>query len=150
FDRMDAVGKSVLGMTIQCAQCHTHKYDPLTQEEYYRMFAFLNNSHEAYAAVYTPAEEMHRAELLRQISEIETELQHRDPDWRERLGAWEQTVRDDQPEWTVIQNPDNDPSGAQKVYRLQDGSYLCQGFSPVKHTTELSSSSTLQNITAFR
>ena len=47
FDRMDAIGKGILGLTIQCAQCHNHKYDPLTQEEYYRMFAFLNNDHEA-------------------------------------------------------------------------------------------------------
>ena len=47
FDRMDAIGKSVLGLTIQCAQCHNHKFDPLTQEEYYRLFAFLNNDHEA-------------------------------------------------------------------------------------------------------
>jgi mono/diheme cytochrome c family protein len=38
FDRMDALGKSVLGLTIQCAQCHNHKFDPLTQEEYYRVF----------------------------------------------------------------------------------------------------------------
>ena len=43
FDRMDAIGKGVLGLTIQCAQCHNHKFDPLTQEEYYRLFAFLNN-----------------------------------------------------------------------------------------------------------
>ena len=46
FDRMDAIGKGMLGLTIQCAQCHTHKYDPLTHTEYYRMFAFLNNCHE--------------------------------------------------------------------------------------------------------
>ena len=56
FDRMDAIGKSVLGLTIQCAQCHTHKYDPITQEEYYRLFAFLNNDHEAQPVVYTPEE----------------------------------------------------------------------------------------------
>ena len=56
FDRMDAIGKGMLGVTIQCAQCHNHKFDPLLQEEYYRMFAFLNNSHEAKIAVYTPAE----------------------------------------------------------------------------------------------
>ena len=54
FDRMDAIGKGVLGMTIQCAQCHNHKYDPLTQEEYYRMFAFLNDTHEGSAVVYAP------------------------------------------------------------------------------------------------
>ena len=47
FDRMDAIGKGILGVTIQCAQCHNHKYDPLKQEEYYRIFAFLNDSHEA-------------------------------------------------------------------------------------------------------
>jgi mono/diheme cytochrome c family protein len=39
FDRIDAIGKSVLGLTAQCAQCHTHKYDPLTHDEYFGMFA---------------------------------------------------------------------------------------------------------------
>ena len=77
FDRMDAIGKSVLGLTIQCAQCHNHKYDPLTQEEYYRLFAFLNNDYEANIAVYTPDEQRRRADLFRQIHEIEAGLQHR-------------------------------------------------------------------------
>src|SRR5205085_3281868 len=71
FDRMDAIGKSVLGVTIQCAQCHNHKFDPLKQEEYYRMFAFLNNSHEANVTVYTPHEQMQRADIFRRIREIE-------------------------------------------------------------------------------
>ena len=92
FDRMDAIGKGILGLTIQCAQCHNHKYDPLTQEEYYRMFAFLNNTHEANIAVYTPDEQMKRAEIFREIREIEDDLQHRHPDWRERMAAWEKQV----------------------------------------------------------
>jgi mono/diheme cytochrome c family protein len=40
FDRMDALGKAVLGLTINCCQCHNHKFDPMSQEEYYRLFAF--------------------------------------------------------------------------------------------------------------
>ena len=63
FDRMDAIGKGILGVTIQCAQCHNHKYDPLTQEEYYRIFAFLNDTHEANVAVYTPQQQAKRAEI---------------------------------------------------------------------------------------
>ncbi len=77
FDRMDAIGKGILGLTIQCAQCHNHKYDPLTQEEYYRMFAFLNNDHEANIAVYTPDEQRKRADVFRQIREIEDGLRQR-------------------------------------------------------------------------
>ncbi len=64
FDRMDAIGKGILGLTIQCAQCHTHKYDPLTHDEYYRMFAFLNNAHEANIAVYSPDAEKNRQDVL--------------------------------------------------------------------------------------
>ena len=89
FDRMDAVGKAVLGLTIQCAQCHNHKFDPLTQEEYYRIFAFLNNSHEANVAVYSAEEQARRAEIFREIESIEDELKHRAPNWQERLAAWE-------------------------------------------------------------
>ena len=100
FDRMDAIGKSVLGLTIQCAQCHNHKYDPLTQEEYYRLFAFLNNDYEANIAVYTPDEQRRRADLFRRIHEIEAGLRHRHPDWSERMARWEESVRNDQPVWT--------------------------------------------------
>jgi hypothetical protein len=77
FDRMDAVGKAVLGVTIQCAQCHNHKFDPLTQEEYYRLFAFLNNSHESNIAVYTPEEQRKREDVLRRIAAVEARLPKR-------------------------------------------------------------------------
>ena len=53
------------------------------------MFAFLNNSHEANVPVYTPEEQMKRAELFRSIREIETDLQHRHPDWEARMAQWE-------------------------------------------------------------
>ncbi|MFP6893629.1 MAG: PSD1 and planctomycete cytochrome C domain-containing protein, partial [Opitutales bacterium] len=43
-DRVNATGTTWLGTTMECAQCHSHKYDPVPQEEYYRLFAFFNNT----------------------------------------------------------------------------------------------------------
>ena len=42
-DRVKTFGESMLGLTLGCAQCHDHKYDPITQREYYQMFAFYNS-----------------------------------------------------------------------------------------------------------
>lgn len=44
FDRVNATGLTWLGTTLECAQCHSHKYDPFTQEEYFKLFAFFNNT----------------------------------------------------------------------------------------------------------
>ena len=44
FDRVNATGTTWLGTTMECAQCHSHKYDPFSQEEYFQMFAFFNNT----------------------------------------------------------------------------------------------------------
>jgi len=44
IDRVNTTGTVWLGTTIGCAQCHDHKYDPFTQREYYRLFAFFNNT----------------------------------------------------------------------------------------------------------
>uniref|UniRef100_UPI003564990F PSD1 and planctomycete cytochrome C domain-containing protein n=1 Tax=Novipirellula sp. TaxID=2795430 RepID=UPI003564990F len=52
FDRVATTGTVWLGLTIGCAQCHDHKFDPITQVEYYRMFAFLNDQDEPSMKVY--------------------------------------------------------------------------------------------------
>jgi len=44
LDRVNTTGTVWLGITMQCAQCHDHKYDPFSQEDYYRLFAFFNNT----------------------------------------------------------------------------------------------------------
>jgi len=42
-DRTNTLGKAILGITLECAQCHDHKYDPFSQKEYFQMTAFFNN-----------------------------------------------------------------------------------------------------------
>jgi hypothetical protein len=132
FDRMDAVGKSVLGLTVACAQCHTHKYDPITHADYYRLFAFLNSAHEATATVYTPTHQMRRAEILRKVAAIEDDLKHKTPDWAAGMAAWEKGLPP-QPAWTVVR-PDLDTSGGQKHTVQPDGSVLAEGYAPTKFT----------------
>ena len=44
IDRVNVTGTVFLGLTLECAQCHSHKYDPISQEEYYRIFAYFNNT----------------------------------------------------------------------------------------------------------
>jgi hypothetical protein len=151
FDRMNTVGSAILGLTIRCAQCHNHKYDPLKQEEYYKMMAFLNNADDANIAVYTPSEEMKRTEVLRRTREIEGTLQHRNKNWQTRMAAWEQSVAANQPEWTVVRPEVDDIStGGEKYYKLPDGSLLAQGFAPTQHTVKLTVKTDVQNIRAFR
>ena len=43
LDRVTAVGTAFMGLTVQCAQCHDHKYDPITQKDFYSLYAFFNN-----------------------------------------------------------------------------------------------------------
>jgi len=44
FDRVDTTSTVFLGMTVGCARCHSHKYDPISHEDYYRLFAFFNST----------------------------------------------------------------------------------------------------------
>ena len=47
FDRVETLGTAFLGMSLICSRCHTHKYDPIPQEEYYQLMAFFNSTAEA-------------------------------------------------------------------------------------------------------
>jgi hypothetical protein len=149
FDRMDAIGKAVLGVTIQCAQCHSHKYDPLSQTDYYRMFAFLNNCDEGQPAVYTPQERRQWQATAEIIRTLEDQLCSENPEWQERMAVWEASVRGDQPTWKTMR-PQLDASGDQKHYLLGDGSILAQGYAPTIHYTEFSAHVKAESIAAFR
>ncbi len=55
-DRTNTVGTVWLGLTVGCSQCHDHKYDPISQKDYYRLFAFMNAMDEAEIAAPMPGE----------------------------------------------------------------------------------------------
>ncbi len=133
FDRMDAIGKAVLGLTVQCAQCHTHKYDPIEQTDYYRLFAMLNNCDEAQITTHTDEQLAEWAATEAVIARIEDQLKADMPDWREQMATWEASLPEE-PAWTVI-SPAFDGSGDGKNYTLEDGSILAAGYAPTYFDT---------------
>ncbi len=62
-DRVATTGTVWMGLTTACAQCHTHKYDPITHADYYSMFALLNNADEPDVLVPDPVAEQRRREI---------------------------------------------------------------------------------------
>jgi len=67
-DRVATTGTVWLGLTIGCAQCHTHKFDPIPHREYYQFMAFLNNADE-------PEMQVENPEIARQRREVEEKIE---------------------------------------------------------------------------
>jgi len=53
-DRTNTLGTAFLGLSLECARCHDHKYDPVSQQDYYQLFAFFNSTAELGTAIYGP------------------------------------------------------------------------------------------------
>ncbi len=149
IDRVDTVGKSFLGLTINCAQCHNHKYDPISQKEYYQLFAFLNNDDEPTVEVPTKAQVKKRAEILETIARIEDELFEK-PEVAKQMGDWEKRMQEIGREWVVLE-PEKFYGGVgTKFAKLRDNSLLATGSSPPISTYSISAKTKLKGITGFR
>ncbi len=74
LDRVNTTGSVFFGLTVGCAQCHTHKYDPISQDEFYGLFAFYNNDDERDEVVSAEAVVEERKKLDREANAIEREL----------------------------------------------------------------------------
>ncbi|MCU0708485.1 MAG: PSD1 and planctomycete cytochrome C domain-containing protein [Pirellula sp.] len=149
FDRMDCVGKAVLGLSLQCAQCHTHKFDPITHDEYYGLFASLNNTYEARSWIYTP-EHLEVIQNIRRsmTSELES-YQQSNPSWRANYAEWRTATLDTQPAWRPLHAELLETiSGLNHPVQEQDESILMLG-----HTSNdvfMIAPATLDRITGLR
>ncbi|MEQ1826731.1 MAG: PSD1 and planctomycete cytochrome C domain-containing protein [Pirellula sp.] len=94
FDRVATTGSVFLGLTIGCAQCHDHKFDPITQKEYYRLFAFLNNQDEPNLMVYPP--ELIASELLAEKKKLESAKREIISKRQADLDEWESELTDEE------------------------------------------------------
>ena len=114
FDRVNTFGTAFLGLTVNCTQCHDHKFDPLTQKEYYQLYAYFNavpenglDGSKGNAAplleVPSPEQQTKLAALGQKIAAAEKEISELTARADAAQAAWEKTAAVQTPQdWTVL------------------------------------------------
>jgi hypothetical protein len=92
FDRVATTGTVWLGLSVGCAQCHDHKFDPIAQKEYYRLFAFLNNQDEPTMKVFDPS--VNVAALTKEFKDAEGKLNAMVKARAGEVTAWEAKLKE--------------------------------------------------------
>jgi mono/diheme cytochrome c family protein len=149
IDRVDAVGKAFLGLTVNCAQCHNHKFDPIRQTEYYQFYAFLNSDDEPEIEVPDEKINRKRAEILSGISRIEEELIAGTPDLNDRLRKWE-AASAYPTRWEVLKDGKIFAAFGVKFDNLEDGSFLAKGDNATANNYKINVETKRTGITGFR
>jgi len=130
MDRVNTTGAVWLGLTVGCAQCHTHKFDPITQREYYELFAFFNSAQDANDR--GPAVEVIRGEMFGQPVPVVREPKPLSaPELAKLRSAWEQATRErlerspsPLPEWSPLLATESKTDSGTPLTTLDDGSLL--------------------------
>jgi hypothetical protein len=107
-DRLSTTGSVFLGLTIGCARCHNHKFDPISQREFYEMYAFLNGTQDVKSIqpiipLPTPAQDKRQKQLRADIAAIEKVLETRDAKIAAGQVEWETQIADvAAPKWVML------------------------------------------------
>jgi len=159
-DRVNTTGTVWLGMTVGCAQCHSHKYDPLSQKEYYEIFAFLNNADEPKLRLPDPEITRRRQETREEIARLEAELEEHWPleagadgpatILAERLNAWTSEQAELASAWDPLRPEALLTKKDTELVVLDDLSVLAKGAHPNNDVYTLEFQSDLPRITALR
>jgi len=95
-DRVNTTLAVWMGTTMSCAQCHNHKYDPLSQEEFFQFFAFFNNTEDAdrgdespLLSIYTPEQLDRKTQLQSELARLETLTKTATPELLANQAKWE-------------------------------------------------------------
>jgi hypothetical protein len=162
LDRVNTLGMAWLGTTLECTQCHDHKYDPFKQRDYYGLFAFFNNTElEAdrknpkvpgsiaflgpYMKVSNPAIEADRAKVEKEIAATKTEIVQRTAKLVVASTPSPQVTEEH-----VLTPSDFDSAGGANHRVLEDGSVLLVGDPPVTDTYTVTVHTPLKNIVGFK
>jgi hypothetical protein len=151
YSNVDRVGTTAtvwLGLTMACAQCHTHKYDPITHTEFYRMMAFFDEADEPMMDVPTAEQAANRQKLERQIADAESALVEKIPD-RAKFESWVEQESSKAIAWTVLE-PTAMKSNLPRLEKLPDHSVLASGDQTKLDVYELTCANPLPTITAIR
>lgn len=93
FDRTETTGTVWLGLTVGCARCHSHKYDPFSQREYYQLFAVFNNADETTRVVPKPQRDVEAWPAAKAAWDLQLEQQ------QTRLQTARQALQSDYMTW---------------------------------------------------
>jgi mono/diheme cytochrome c family protein len=94
-DRVNTTGTVFLGLSVGCAQCHDHKYDPISQREYYAFYAFFNSVDEPDLELGTPGLIARRDAVRAEIAAWHERLTKEHPDVLTKVREWEKTLDPD-------------------------------------------------------
>ena len=136
-DRVATTATVWLGLTLGCAQCHTHKYDPITHRDYYSFFALLNNADEPEIDVVQSDIQYKRQELERRIAMLQADLPNRFP-------------LPEEFDWTTSKPTVAKSANGAKLESNSDGIVFVSGPTPETDAYQIEFESDLSDVVAIR
>lgn len=154
-DRVATTGTTWLGLTLMCAECHTHKYDPISMEEYYRLYAFFNNTtdrgNSTEPSLTVPAPPLHNKVnfLHERIAAVRRQLEDAEKSLPTEQQAWERRITGKATVWTALHLTNAISTGGATFTNLPDQSLLATGVNPTYDTYQIEARTDLGDITAI-